>query len=98
MEFFGDHGRIQLDLPFTPRATERCRIVIHDGSRTDGEVVEIDAADQYTLQGDRFSAAVRGRGEVPSSIDNAIANMAVIDALFRSAETGRWEEIAAAPR
>jgi predicted dehydrogenase len=98
MELFGDHGRIQLDLPFTPRATERCRIVIHDGTRTDGDVVEIDAADQYTLQGDRFSAAIRGRGEVPSSIDNAIANMAVIDALFRSAETGRWEEIAPAPR
>ena len=97
MELFGDRGRIQLDLPFTPRATERCRIVIDDGIRNDGEVVEVDAANQYTLQGDRFSAAIRGRGEVPSSIDNAIANMAVIDALFRSAETGRWEEIASAP-
>jgi predicted dehydrogenase len=93
VELFGDRGRIQLDLPFTPRATERCRIVIDDGSRSGDEIVEIDAANQYTLQGDRFSAAIRGIGDVPSSIDNAVANMAVIDALFRSAETGRWEQI-----
>ncbi|HEY6828505.1 MAG TPA: Gfo/Idh/MocA family oxidoreductase [Gemmatimonadaceae bacterium] len=94
MELFGDRGLMQVDLPFTPRAAERTRIVIEDGSRSSGEVVEIDAANQYTLQGDRFSAAVRGIGEVPSSIDSAIANMRAIDALFRSAETGRWEAIA----
>jgi predicted dehydrogenase len=91
VELFGDRGRMQLDLPFTPRPTERCRIVIDDGSRAGSDVVEIAAANQYTLQGDRFSAAIRGEGEVPSSIDSAIANTAVIDALFRSAETGRWE-------
>ena len=93
MELFGDRGRMQIDLPFTPRATERCRIVIEDGSRSGSEIVEIDAANQYTLQGDRFSAAIRGVGEVPSSIDSAIANMRVIDALFKSAETGRWEAV-----
>lgn len=96
IELFGDRGRMQLDLPFTPRASERCRIVVDDGNRSGEEIIEIEAANQYTLQGDHFSAAIRGVGEIPSSIDNAIANMAVIDALFRSAETGRWEEIARA--
>jgi hypothetical protein len=28
---------------------------------------------------------------VPVSIEDAIENMAVIDAVFRSAETGQWE-------
>ncbi len=97
MELFGERGRMQFDLPFTPRSTERCRIMIDDGSRSGVEILEIDAANQYTLQGDRFSAAIRGAGDVPSSIDSAIANMQVIDALFRSAETGRWEEIAPVP-
>ena len=98
VELFGDRGRMQLDVPFTPRATERCRIVIDDGTRSDGLIVEIEAANQYTLQGERFSAAIRGVGDAPSSIDNAIANMAVIDALFRSSETRRWEDIAPAPQ
>ncbi len=47
--------------------------------------------DQYTIQGDAFSRAIRGEGEVPVSLEDAIGNMAVIEAIFRSAETGRWE-------
>jgi len=47
--------------------------------------------DQYTIQGDVFSRAVRGDGEVPVSIEDAIGNVAVLEAIFRSAETGRWE-------
>jgi predicted dehydrogenase len=98
IELFGDRGRMQLDLPFTPRATERCRIIIDDGVRADAEIVEVEAVNQYTLQGDRFSAAIRGTGEIPSSMDSAIDNMSVIDALFRSAETGHWEQIESSSR
>jgi predicted dehydrogenase len=47
--------------------------------------------DQYTIQGDVFSRAVRGGGEVPVSLEDAIGNMAALEAVFRSAETGRWE-------
>ena len=43
------------------------------------------------MQGDRFSEAVRGWGSAPVDVDDAVRNMAVIDALFRSAETKRWE-------
>jgi len=52
--------------------------------------MEIPAADQYTLQVDRFSEAVRGVGSVPVSLENAIANMEVIDAVFRSAGSHGW--------
>jgi predicted dehydrogenase len=38
-----------------------------------------------------FSRAIRQGGEVPVTIEDAIKNMAVIEAVFRSAETGRWE-------
>jgi hypothetical protein len=47
--------------------------------------------DQYTIQADLFSAAIRDNTEVPNPIDDAICNMAVIDALFRSAHSGKWE-------
>jgi len=87
IQLFGARGKIDVEIPFTPSATTRARIVMND------EIIELDAVDQYTLQGDEFSAAIRGIGSVPSTIENAIANMAVIDALFRSAETGRWESV-----
>jgi len=45
------------------------------------------------LQADRFSDAIRGHGEVPVSIEDAIANMAVIDAIFAAAASRRWEPL-----
>lgn len=97
VELYGDRGRIEVEIPFTPSPTSRCRILVDDGGRfaaQSAERIEIDAANQYTLQGDHFSAAVRGVGAVPCTIDDAIANMRVIDALFRSAETGQFVAIA----
>ena len=71
-----------------------CRIFVDDGRElgdASAQAIDFPVVDQYTLQGDRFSDAVRGIGEVPVPVEDAIANMAVIDALFRSAESRRWE-------
>jgi predicted dehydrogenase len=53
---------------------------------------EFLACDQYAIQAEVFSRVIREGGEVPVSIEDAIRNMAVIEALFRSAESGRWEK------
>ena len=55
-------------------------------------IEEFPVCDQYTLQGDAFSRAVLEGGEVPVPLEDAIKNMAVIEALFRSAESGKWEK------
>jgi predicted dehydrogenase len=57
------------------------------------ETHEIPTCDQYTIQGDLFSRAIRDGGEVPVPLESSIANMAAIDAIFRSAESGKWEEV-----
>jgi predicted dehydrogenase len=58
-----------------------------------GRVVEeFPACDQYGIQADVFSRAIREGGEAPLSIEDAIQNMAVIEAVLRSAESGRWEK------
>jgi predicted dehydrogenase len=63
------------------------RISVHTGeARTETFAV----CDQYTLQGDAFSAAILNDGEVPVSLEDAFQNMAVIDAVFKSGETGAW--------
>ena len=50
-------------------------------------------SDQYQLQGEAFSRAVRGEIALPYGVEDAIANMRVIDALFRSEKSGRWEDV-----
>src|SRR5262249_47618716 len=49
-----------------------------------------ETCDQYTLQGDLFSRAVRAGAPAPVPLEDAVANMAVLDALAPSAATGRW--------
>lgn len=83
---FGTEGRIEVEIPFNAPADRPCRLLVEDGSGA--RTVEVPVADQYALQADAFSRAVRGAGPVPVPLEDAIANMVVIDALFRAAETG----------
>ncbi|MGO4883399.1 MAG: Gfo/Idh/MocA family protein [Bryobacteraceae bacterium] len=95
MHFFGTKGRIEIEIPFNAPKDRPCRIFIDDGSDFSGGGIRTETfpvCDQYTIQGDLFSQAIRGEGEVPVPIENGVRNMAVIDALFRSAESGEWEK------
>jgi predicted dehydrogenase len=65
---------------------------VDDGSDVGIKVETILACDQYTIQGDVFSRAILEDREVPVPLEDAIANMAVIDAIFRAAESGKWEK------
>jgi predicted dehydrogenase len=94
LELFGTSGRITVRVPYTPANDRVAQLEVEDG-RAPIETLEIDPVDHYQLQGERFSEAIRGVGRVPVSLEDAIGNMAVIDALFRSAVSRRWESPAA---
>jgi predicted dehydrogenase len=88
MQLFGERGRIEVEIPFNAPPDRACRIFVDDGSKLGGAsavTIEIPAVDQYMLQADRFSEAVRGVGSVPVSLETAIPNMVVVDSLFREA-------------
>jgi predicted dehydrogenase len=92
--FFGTTGRIEMQIPFNAPIDRPTRILIDETGELFGsgiKVEEFPTADQYTMQGDAFSRAVLEGGEVPVPLEEAIANMAVIEAIFRSAETNQWE-------
>jgi predicted dehydrogenase len=94
MQLHGTQGRIEVQIPFNAPNDRPTRIFVDDGRELgdrSAESIEFPVVDQYTLQGDNFSAAVRGERSVPVSVEDAAANMAVIDAVFRSVESGRWE-------
>ena len=95
MQFLGSTGRIELEIPFNALADRPARIRIDDGRDLTGSGVTVEEfapCDQYTIQGDLFSRAVREGGPPPVPLEDALKNMAVIDAVFRSAETGQWVE------
>ena len=75
----------------------RPRLLIDDGS-PDGTGIRTETiaeSDQYMLQGEMFSRAVRGDLKLSHGVEDAIGGMRVIDALFRSEKSGRWEDIGA---
>ena len=95
MNLLGTKGRIEIEIPFNAPNDRPCRIFIDDGGDLSGKTIsteEFPIADQYTLQGDLFSRAIRENSEVPVPVTDAIKNMAVIEAAFRSAESGKWEK------
>lgn len=91
----GTKGRIEVQIPFNPTPAQATRLLIDDGTDLAGsgiEVEEFPPCDQYTLQGDAFSRVVLGQEELPHPIGDAVLNMRVIDAFFRSAKAGTWEQ------
>jgi hypothetical protein len=53
----------------------------------------VPICDQYTIQGDLFSKAVQEATAVPYPLELTRHNMQIIEALFRSAEHGTWENV-----
>jgi predicted dehydrogenase len=95
VEILGTSGRLAVEIPFNAPNDRPTRITVADGMAIYGgkvEVEEIPACDQYTIQGDAFSRAIRENREVPVPLEDALANMQVIDALFRSAHSGCAEQ------
>lgn len=89
-QIFGTLGRIEIEIPFNAPPDRPCRLLVEGGRGM--EVEELPVCDQYTIQGDRFSRAIRLGSEVPVPLEDAVCNMAVIEALFRSVESGHWEK------
>jgi predicted dehydrogenase len=94
VHFVGTRGRIELEIPFNAPKDRPTRLFIDDGRDLFGGGIITETfpvADQYTLQGDAFSRAILENTEVPVPLEDAIKNMAVIEAIFRSACTSQWE-------
>ncbi|MDE2298372.1 MAG: Gfo/Idh/MocA family oxidoreductase [Burkholderiales bacterium] len=94
IELVGTRGRIEIQIPFNAPQNAPCHYAIDDTGTLDGSGmrrVTLPAADQYRLQAEAFSSAVRTQAPDASGLDDACWNMRVIDALFASEKSGRLE-------
>jgi predicted dehydrogenase len=96
VQICGPKARIEVHIPVNAPQGARTTVMVDDGSQPGAAAAvaqTLDESDQYMLQGEAFSRAVRGEIDLPYGVDDAVLNMRVIDALFRSEKSGRWEEV-----
>jgi predicted dehydrogenase len=93
VQLMGSRGRIEIQIPFNAPQGAVTRLLIDDGSALDGTDIRTETlpeSDQYQLQGEAFSRAVRGEIALPFGVEDAVQNMRIIDALFASERSGAW--------
>jgi predicted dehydrogenase len=96
VQLFGSAGRMEIQIPVNAPQDGPTNIFLDDGSSLSGGGITTEViapCDQYRLQGEAFSRAIRGEIALPYGIADAIQNMRTVDALFRSTVSGAWEPI-----
>ncbi|MFN3152413.1 Gfo/Idh/MocA family protein [Bremerella sp.] len=91
VNIFGTEGRVEIEIPFNAPPDKPCILWHQEGEEI--TEIELPVADQYTVQGDLMSQAILEDTDVPTPISDAVANMEVIEAVFRSERSGRWESV-----
>ena len=94
VQLIGSRGRIEIEIPFNAPEAAPTRYWLDRSGAADGSGVEVftlPVADHYQLQAEPFSRAVRHERPDAAGLDDAIAGMKVIDALFASERSGRFE-------
>jgi len=88
VHIYGTEGRISLEIPFNIPPDRPTRVSLTAGGdppvRPETEVFTFDPANEYTIQAERFAAAVLDGGRVPIPPSDAVGNLRVIEELFRS--------------
>lgn len=98
VQVVGTTGRIELFIPFNAARGGQMKLALDEGGQLDGSSIIVEtlpAADQYRLEVEAFSRRVReGVGQESSGLGDAVAQARVIDALWQSERSGRWETVA----
>lgn len=91
VQIFGTDGRIEIEIPFNAPFDRPTRLWLQQGDRL--EEIHFEICNQYTVQGDRFSLAILNDSPVPTPLNDAIANMRVIEAVLESGKKNRWVQV-----
>lgn len=88
----GEAGSLLLPIPFSPDSGAETRISIKRNQIS--TEVAIAGCDHYRNMADAFALSVFNQTSVPTPLEDALANMKIIDAIFASVKTGQWIEVA----
>jgi len=94
VEVMGTKANLEIVIPFNAPLGQKTAITV--GSGVDRDLYRreiIPEVDQYTAQAEAFALAVLGKQKLPYGIEDAITQMRVLDAIFRSEKSGNWEAV-----
>ncbi|MDC0503427.1 Gfo/Idh/MocA family oxidoreductase [Verrucomicrobiales bacterium] len=91
VQIFGTTGRVEIEIPFNAPPDVPCKLWLQQGESI--EEIAFRICDQYTIQGDLWARAILEDGPVPTPIEDALANMRVVEALFDSGAKGAWANV-----
>ena len=87
-QILGSLGRIEIEIPVNTPSDKSTRIWLSTKEKT--EEISFPAVDQYQLQVEAFSKAIKDDDAVPTNFSDAVNNMKVIDAIVASAKNDAW--------
>ncbi|MGJ8691350.1 MAG: Gfo/Idh/MocA family protein [Thalassotalea sp.] len=87
----GEKGSLTIEFPFyQPDDCDARLIIKHDQSP---EVHQVAACNHYQKQADALAIAINNNADTPTPLTDALANMKVIDAIFKSHKNNSWVSI-----
>lgn len=91
VKVFGTEGTVTVTIPFNDISEIPGRILFENGETS--MEIEVDPVNQYRLMFEAFADSITHNTEVPLPLSDSLLNMKTIDAVFKSAETGNWEQV-----
>jgi predicted dehydrogenase len=96
IQIVGTRGRLEIEIPFNAPPERPCHILLDrtgDLSGSGLETIALEICNQFTIQAEEFARDILEDRPQSAPLEDAVANMACIDAVLRSSRTGQWEGI-----
>ena len=96
VEVFGTAASLEIVIPFNAPPDEKTALLVGGGGPLDRSLFRreiLPEIDQYAAQAEAFALAVLGEQKPAFGVEDAIHQMQVLDAIFRSEKSGNWEAV-----
>lgn len=90
--FHGDKGFVEVTSPFNSNLYEGDEVRLHNTAHNEVQTFRYTGIDQYQLQVEAFVRAVHG-DDTAFSLEDSIKNQRVLDAIYASGKSGKWEAV-----
>ncbi|MCX7350700.1 MAG: Gfo/Idh/MocA family oxidoreductase [Alphaproteobacteria bacterium] len=92
VNIMGTKGRIEIEIPFNAPPDQPNRYFVQGMEMNEGEWTSLPVSDQYQLQAEAFGRVIRKKQKPFWGVEDAIQNMKILDAFFRSETSKKWEK------